>query len=130
MIPEDHKDAVINNGINFLRSITEAYGSDEGLKLWDAIASTLDPSVKGDIFFAMLTGDHRGEITLRGFTSAGDDNYINIIKAIREVTSWGLKEAKDCAFAVKNGETKKIPLTPNADRQRVISNLRGLGVII
>ena len=66
MIPEEHKAAIITSGISFLRSITEAYGSDEGMKLWDAIADTLDPSVKGEIFFAILRGEYQDHIILKG----------------------------------------------------------------
>ena len=62
MIPAAYKEDIIQSGINFMRSITEAYGSDEGLRLRDTIASTLDPDVKGEIFFAMLTGDHCGAV--------------------------------------------------------------------
>ena len=62
MIPAAYKEDIIQIGINFMRSITEAYGTDEGMKLWDTIASTLDPDVKGEIFFDMLTGDYNGII--------------------------------------------------------------------
>jgi len=55
MIPVEHKEDVIQSGINFMRAITSAYGTDEGIKLWDTIANTLDTDVKGEIFFAMLT---------------------------------------------------------------------------
>ena len=57
-IPAEHRHDIIQSGIDFLRSITEAYGSEEGMKLWDNIAGTLDPDVKGSIFFAMITGNH------------------------------------------------------------------------
>ena len=95
MIPADFKEDIIQSGINFMRSITEAYGTDEGMKLWDTIASTLDPDVKGQIFFAMLTGDYNGVVSISS-AQAGSDRVWRI-KAIRSVTdpSLGLKEAKD-----------------------------------
>ena len=67
MIPAEHKEDIIQSGINFMRVITEAYGTDEGMKLWDTIATTLDPDVKGQIFFAMLTGDYNGIINVASF---------------------------------------------------------------
>ena len=57
-LPEEHKTAIISNGLHFMRAITEAYGADKGMELWDTIASTLDPDVKGQIFFAMITGNY------------------------------------------------------------------------
>ena len=93
MIPEDHKTAVISNGLHFMRSITEAYGADEGLKLWDTITNTLDPDVKGQIFFAMITGTHNDTILLSSVYTGAD--AVSCIKEIRNWTGYGLKEAKD-----------------------------------
>jgi hypothetical protein len=45
MIPSEHKAEIITTGINFMRAITEAYGSDEGMRLWDTIATTLDSDI-------------------------------------------------------------------------------------
>ena len=95
MIPEGHKESIIQSGLNFIRSITEAYGSDEGMKLWETIAGTLDPSVKGEIFFAMLTGEYNSNITISGYQ--GNADKVRMIKAIRsvDIRGLGLKIAKD-----------------------------------
>jgi hypothetical protein len=95
MIPEDHKTAVISNGLHFLRSITEAYGVDEGLKLWDTIANTLDGDVKGQIFMAMVTYNDR--IHLKGLYPQGATNAVDCIKAIRkwDKRNLGLRESKN-----------------------------------
>lgn len=97
MIPEDHKTAIVSNGLHFMRSITEAYGAEEGLKLWETIANTLDGDVKGQIFLAMVTGNYNDRVRLKGLHPYGQENAVSCIKAIRE---WdrrglGLKEAKD-----------------------------------
>jgi hypothetical protein len=84
MIPEDHKTAVISNGMHFMRSITEAYGAEEGLKLWDQIASVLDGDVKGQIFLAMVTGNYNDRILLKGLFPQAQANAVSCIKAIRE----------------------------------------------
>ena len=94
MIPEHHAHNVIQSGIFFMRSITTAYGSDEGMKLWDTISNTLDPDIKGRIFFAMITGDYEDSITVY-FKQITNPNKVSMIKAIRTVTGDGLKEAKD-----------------------------------
>ncbi len=131
MIPENHKEEIINSGIQFMRSITEAYGSDEGMKLWDAIASNLDPDVKGQIFFTLLVGDYRGEIRLRGMAPLQGQNMnmnkVNVIKQIREICNNGLKEAKDLADAMWAGEDIKLHVMDSSKRSQYIISLRQLG---
>lgn len=97
MIPEDHKTAIITDGIQFMRSITEAYGAEEGMKLWESITDALDPDVKGQIFFAMITGEFRNKLHISIKTPLAGQPYnaVAAIKAIRTVTGSGLKEAKD-----------------------------------
>ena len=113
MIPEEHRTDIVQSGINFIRSITEAYGSDEGMKLWETMADTLDPSIKGHIFFAMLTGEYNSVISIYKFDSAA--NKVAMIKAIRTVDKrrLGLKEAKDMCDSLFVGNTIRIEVEPN-----------------
>lgn len=124
MIPTANKNDIIQSGINFIRSITESYGADEGMKLWDTIASTLDPDVKGQIFFAMLTGEFNDRITLGSFSNGS--NRIAMIKAIRIVTGLGLKEAKDLSDETVSGKTVTIHCIPSK-RQAALVELRNAG---
>lgn len=126
MIPADNKEDVIQSGINFMRSITEAFGTDEGLKLWDTIASTLDPDVKGQIFFAMLTGEYNSRITL--YSAVKNANKVSMIKAIRIVDKRGigLKEAKDMADGIENGIAIHLEVDPKK-RISCITELRNAG---
>ena len=129
MIPAEHKEEVIQSGINFMRSITEAFGSDEGMKLWDTIASTLDPDVKGQIFFAMLTGEYNNIITITGHNPGAD--RIRMIKTIRSVhkRGLGLKEAKDMSDIISLGKPVKLEIDPSA-RAMVLSELRKAGFYV
>lgn len=124
MIPAEFKQDIIQSGINFMRSITEAYGTDEGMKLWDGIASVLDPDVKGQIFFAMLTGEFNGVITISSFQRGS--NRIGMIKAIRVVSGLGLKEAKDLSDELGIGKTIKINCNPKK-RAEALAELRHAG---
>ncbi len=124
MIPEDHKESVIANGLHFMRSITEAYGADEGMQLWDTIASTLDPDVKGQIFFAMITGTYNNRITLKG-VGAGTDRVARI-KEIRNWTGLGLKEAKDVSDMVELGKPVSLTIRPQEYSVAVVG-LRRVG---
>jgi hypothetical protein len=126
MIPEEHKQDIIQSGINFIRSITEAYGSDEGMKLWEAMADTLDPSIKGHIFFAMLTGEYNSVISIYKFASAA--NKVSMIKALRVVDKrrLGLKEAKDMCDSLLVGNSIKVEVEPNT-RNSALLQLRMAG---
>ena len=113
MIPEDHKTAVVSNGLHFMRSITEAYGAEEGLRLWETIANTLDGDVKGQIFLAMVTGNYNDRIHLKSVTPYGEENAVACIKAIREwdKRGLGLKEAKDMYDRLKQQTFESRPST-------------------
>lgn len=124
MIPAEYKQDVIQSGINFMRSITEAYGSDEGMKLWDNIASVLDPEVKGQIFFAILTGEFNGIITIHSHQPGA--NRVSMVKAIRSVSGLGLKEAKDLSDILSNGKSIKFNCDPKT-RHMALQELRNAG---
>ena len=126
MIPAEHKEDIIQSCINFMRSITEAYGTDEGMKLWDTIASTLDPDVKGQIFFAMLTGEYNNIITITGHNNGAD--RVRMIKTIRNIDKRGigLKEAKDMSDNLSSGKPVKLEIDPST-RAMALSELRRAG---
>lgn len=127
MIPTEHKQDVIQSGINFMRSITEAFGTDEGMKLWNTIADTLDPDVKGQIFFAMLTGEYNGIITLTGAMQSA--NRVTLIKAVRSVSGLGLKEAKDVCDGLWEGKPQKLNVEPK-NRNFALRELRNAGFYV
>lgn len=127
MIPAEHKQDVIQSGINFMRSITEAFGTDEGMKLWNTIAETLDPDVKGQIFFALLTGEYNGIITLTGAMASA--NKIALIKAVRSVSGMGLKEAKDVCDELCSGKPQKLTVEPK-NRNIALRELRDAGFYV
>lgn len=124
MIPAEFKQDVIQSGINFMRSITEAYGTDEGMKLWDSITNTLDPDVKGQIFFSMLTGEFNGVITISSCQPGS--NRIAMIKAIRIVSGLGLKEAKDLNDLLISGKSIKVNCNPKL-KNEALAELRSAG---
>lgn len=127
-ISDEHMDAIVSDGISFIRSITTAYGSDTGMELWDTIANTLDPSVKGKIFFAMLTGTHEDRVTLTG--AVAGSNKINCIKLIRQYTGLGLVEAKN-AYENAGDYGQKVSLKVNPKyRREMIDELRQNGMVV
>lgn len=128
MIPENHSTAVISTGLHFMRAITEAYGTEEGLALWETIAGTLDPDVKGQIFFAMLTGTHNDTVIVRGINLNGVDK----VKCIKEIRNWsglGLKEAMDFWNQVYHGGVGRLTVKP-AEHHMAVIGLRNVGLMV
>lgn len=130
-IPEEHKTAIISNGLHFMRSITECYGAEKGMELWEQITSVLDPEVKGQIFFAMITGTYNDRIQIKSV--AENANAVWCIKAIRQWTGLGLKEAKDIFDRVRNrgpfGDAQPIKIK-HEDYHNAVSELRKVGFSI
>lgn len=121
-LSEQQQAQITSTGISFMQAIVDIYGVDEGNKLWDTIADSVDPDIRRYIFMAMLTG-HYGQVQLSGITPAGQNSYVECIKAYRVVTGAGLKEAKDACDRIKNnGSIEKIDCKPG-DRHHVISKL-------
>lgn len=126
MISAEHKQSIINTGVDFIRAITECYGSEDGMKLWDQIAQTLDPSVKGDIFFAILCGTGGKTLHVSGIVP----DRIAAIKAIREVTLLGLREAKDLHDDMQSGGKVRLDLHTDIDRNIAVYTLRRAGLTV
>jgi ribosomal protein L7/L12 len=94
------------------------------MRLWETIASTLDPDVKGQIFFAMITGTHNNRIVLKRVGSNTD--RVARIKEIRNWTILGLKEAKDVSDMAELGKPTSISVKPQEYAMAVVG-LRKVG---
>jgi hypothetical protein len=127
---DENRRQLISDGIAFMRSISDQYGTETGLQLWDRICEVLDPNVKGEIFIAMLTGDTRAKLTISCSSVQFSTNRIPHIKAIREVTGLGLKEAKDLSDLMFNGQPVSITVKEGLSRQYARDFLRDAGLIV
>lgn len=126
MIPAECRVDVIQSGIGFIRSLSEAYGADEGMRLWETIANTLDPDIKGQIFMAMLTSNYNDIVTVTGHNGGAD--RVRMIKTVRSVDrrGLGLKEAKDMCDSLSSGQHIRLEID-SAVRASVLSELRRAG---
>lgn len=129
MIPTEHEPQILQTGIHFMRAITEAYGSEEGMRLWDTIASTLDPDIKGKIFIALLLGEYNNQLSIYLDLANYQAHVPRIegIKVIRMVGGLGLKEAKDIHDNLVLGKVEKIQVDP-ANRLTAIRTLAGVHI--
>lgn len=112
-LTEQQQVQITNTGIAFMQAVVDIYGVDEGNKLWDTIADSVDPDIRRYMFMVMLSG-HYGQIQLTGITPAGQQHYVECIKAFREVTGMGLKDTKDTCDRIKNsGIAAKVDCNPD-----------------
>jgi hypothetical protein len=132
-LPEEHNTAIISNGLHFIRAITDCYGAEKGMELWEQITRVLDPEVKGQIFFAMLTGAYNDQIKLKGLTVGGQNNAVACIKEIRQWSGLGLKDAKDTYDRLRNHRDPFTAPTPQVitvkpeEHAKAMSGLRMVG---
>jgi hypothetical protein len=124
MITNEKEKDIIISGLHFMRSITEAHGAEEGMRLWEAIGDTLGHDLKGKIFFAMVAGTHNDTIVLKNIKV--NSNAVSCIKEIRHWTGLGLKEAKDTYDWLMNGKMMRITVKP-AEHHLAIKALSSVG---
>jgi len=126
-ISDEQMDMIVSDSITLIRSITTVYGSEEGMNLWGTIADTLDPKIKGKVFFALLTGSHEDRITLSGYVAR--TNKINCIKIIRQYTGMDLVDSKNAYESIEYGQKVQIKVDPK-QRRECIDELRMNGMIV
>tara|TARA_R110000868_G_scaffold90057_9_gene250230 strand:+ start:96 stop:509 length:414 start_codon:yes stop_codon:yes gene_type:complete len=97
----EKEQALISSGIMFLRDLTNTYGADAGLAMWDSMAATFGDDLKGKIFFAMLIGKHSATGVFYLYKVDPMYDYVGQIKAVRLVSGLGLKEAKDACDSLR-----------------------------
>lgn len=84
---------LVSDSIQFISTLTELYGNDKGMELWNKFGDVVGTDLQGKVFFAMLSGA-TGNGVLRIRTDTAKE-VVSTIKCIREYTGYGLKEAKD-----------------------------------
>ena len=125
---QDTMEPVIRDGIRFIESLTRHYGQEEGMRIWDGIGEVVGTDVKGQIFFAMLTGETSNRVGfLQGTASHG--YAVNCIKAIRGATMMGLKEAKD-AYDASSTKRTYVECIDSTAASTLVGALRGFGCIV
>ena len=126
-LSELDQNRIVSDGIQLMTTITEVYGADEGMKLWENISQTLGDDVKSAMFFAMLTGSatHR-KVRIMDYPP---DRKVSFIKAIREATGLTLKEAKDISEQKHYGRQQYIEFTVPQDKlQDLRKELYNIGI--
>jgi ribosomal protein L7/L12 len=118
-IDDNHADRIIGAGIEMMTAITEAYGEQKGMLVWDELANQFGDDFKGRVFLAILTGRKSEYVRVMTGAARAQGNFVALIKTIRNYTGWGLKEAKDFAdLAETSTQQMKITIGKRADAVR------------
>ena len=125
MIPAEFRDEIMLDGINFLRTITRAYGPEDGMRLWTQIAEVLDPTIKGDILFELLCANTNADIVLR----KRDEKYNKVlaVKAYRAATDTNLREAVYAINSFEQTNKLEVTLAAGVFRHKIITEFRNAG---
>jgi len=132
MIPEKHREDLVGASVSFMQTVAEIYGAEKGQELWTAIADTIDPDLKGEVFMAMLTGNYRmDKIHVKNPFMSSVQNKVALIKCIRtyDRRRLSLKEAKDISDRLDNGGSEVLEVEPNI-RPTFAVELRKLGMVV
>jgi len=117
---------LIYDGVMFLKSITNYYGPEKGIEIWEAMSDAIGIDVKGAVFFKMLSGDTCRNVRFHASSAMAFGNAVPVIKAIRTYTQFGITEAK----RIWDDSCTKLALVviDDADAQRKLTTeLRELG---
>jgi len=126
---QDTMEPVIRDGIRFLESLTRHYGHEEGMRIWEGIGEVVGTEVKGQIFFAMLSGETSNRVGFLQGSASTTGNTVSCIKAIRGYTGMGLKEAKD-AFALSASKRSYVECFDSSAAHSLCVALRGFGCVV
>lgn len=119
------KKSVVLAGVRFLQAITETYGGNEGVDLFEKLREALPEEVSDAIFAASLTGC-RSEIKVYR-NQFMMDRFIECIREIRRASGMGLKEAKEFVEYVRDYGPKTFDVDPD-NYDEVFSVLRKSGL--
>lgn len=96
----------------------------------DEFLDNISPGLRRRLLIEQLTG-YGSKIVIDAGVKSIDRQKINAIKAVRQATSWGLKEAKDfveTAEGYTSATHTQLPSDMNTDmRWHLAQNLRGTG---
>lgn len=127
--PDYELERVIGDGIQFIASLTEYFGAEKGMEVWNSMGDAVGKSLKHKIFLAMMMGGTSHSVSFRAGSAEGAGNAVPVIKCIRTYTGFGLKEAKDHWDASKiNAQIIKCSDAKVATEFR--KDLRNLGCFV
>lgn len=134
-LTEEQMDSVIHSAYEFMTSVISVYGQEKGVDLFQKISDSVDPDIYRTMIIKMIAGDGTlgRTITITGFGGNGlnatSSGFVQAIKAVRNVTGYGLKEAKDFMDDVRSRGKNVLTLPKGSNRAHAMKTLLTAGVV-
>lgn len=135
-LTEEQIESVIHSAYEFMNSVIGVYGQDKGVELFQKISDSVDPDIYRTMIIKMISGDGSlgRTITVTGYgttvlQTSSSSGFVEAIKAVRTVTGFGLKEAKDFMDEVRDRGKNVITLPKGSNRAQALRQLTMAGVI-
>jgi hypothetical protein len=128
---KNSKTQLIRDSIQFMKSMSQHFGAEEGMRLWNSIAETLGSELKQEIFFSLLTGQSGPSIKLecqQGQHSIVDQQRVPLVKLIRSHAGCDLKTGIDLMRKLSSGEPVDVIVDPHR-RQAAMEDFRSFGLL-
>ena len=93
---------LIWRAMDFVRAAKEELGDELGEEHIERMFDAFDPGLRRQMFMETLMG-HTGGVMRVRLGNSSDRNKIGAIKAVRSVTRFGLREAKDVIDIADDG---------------------------
>lgn len=130
----EKRDNFVTSSIDFLQTLIEYQGRDVAMEAWEEIFERLPviKDVKHEVLLKMLTGDIRKVAVRLDSTSLNNRTFqkVNAIKAYREATGVGLKEAKDVLDEVEKRDKIMVDIPDRHKRANFVRNLQAAGYLV
>lgn len=129
MIDQEQKASLIQSSIIFMRAVTDIYGADKGMELFNTIADTVDSNLKGEIFVALIKGEYDGKIRIKEFYPSS--SRVDMIRTLRalDARELGLREAKELVDYLRDGNEITVHVR-DINRIYAIKELTNAGFMI
>ena len=119
----DIHEHLINCSVSLMHALSDAYGSDKGMEIWDQMADILPDDLKHTIFMNMLLG-MKGEVDITSFGA----NPVFAAKILHQYTDLTHPEIFDVISQHReNGQPIRIQLKDGITRKSFLSEFNKLG---
>lgn len=106
------KQQLINNAIIFIHSLTEVYGIDQGVELWNTIHRSVPVDIRDQIFLTMISTAN-GHIELKGLSMPWEEiNRSKVIGCIKTHTGKTLSEIIKVLKELELGQSFSLYVEP------------------
>ena len=122
-LPEATQKRLLTASATLLTEVVAAWGPDEGLIVWQAIAASLNKDLADEFFVSILKGENYRNVVVTHIPQA---MMVSFIKAVRTHCGYGLKEAKDLYDIYKDFRSVSIPMDYYL-RQSLVIELLSIG---